>query len=808
MAAGVGEEVSPDIIRHYRSLPGDVLRRTRGAGLSSQRVALINQILAERAGTARKLTVKQLVSKYAEPRYVDPEQEPQVTETERRIAEKHFGKGVKIRETRLVEGEPTQEQVVVSQQEPQTEQVRGRRVVGTYLVERGGAGRQLGRLWRIRKQERVERQLQALQEEEGAFQTEDDASVMLDEVGAIAASPPTPEFEDVGEVLTREQKRQKREELREERLELIKEREELPIGTRLSMAYRGVSTEAELIKIREQKVSPMVYIKTPPEELPDIPVGGFPGLIRGGVELTGIGLESVGITSEKVERIPGIGKVLTTPVSSDIPVRIGYGLFFLAPVSTTTAGYYKQLSPTRVSLKGVTAREGSISRTEALYEVQKGRTIQQKGAVQSISKVIGRTPSGKEIVKTYTTGTQIKAGVDFPTGRLFRYTTGDYGAASYSQVFTSGKLYATRGVGVHGPVTNVKDLIPTGTWQGYFGQGAGQIGKSGRWIGQLGATHTLGTKDIVTSAGLYKIAGTGGTFTLTDVSGTVNLGAATVTQTSQVSSTALSSLVSSAQATQQAVAATVSTTPTTSVNLLPAIFTGIRQPTTTITTTPTQITTPQEVIVPEQPEIPKPKLAPPITTTTTATRQRYGTGLVSAQPQKEITKQIQPLIQPQPTIQLQKPRQITLQTQRYTTLQKTPSISKQVYQLRFGSGFPQIPKPTPVPPGGGIFKLPKIKYKKTQEKGKYPVFGRRFGEFKPIGYGKTPQQAFGVGTKWAARTLGATFKVPSYKGKAPPGFYTKKKKEERFFIEMPKFRLSYPSEVKEIQYHRRKKRRK
>ena len=105
--------------------------------------------------------------------------------------------------------------------------------------------------------------------------------------------------------------------------------------------------------------------------------------------------------------------------------------------------------------------------------------------------------------------------------------------------------------------------------------------------------------------------------------------------------------------------------------------------------------------------------------------------------------------------------------------------------------------PTPKVPRTPI---PKYKpYKQpTRIFGKFPAYGRRFGTFKLIGYGKTPQQAVGIGRGWAGKTLGATFKVPSFKGSKIGGFRTKKTKEGFVFIEPRRRRLSTKTEVGEI----------
>lgn len=101
------------------------------------------------------------------------------------------------------------------------------------------------------------------------------------------------------------------------------------------------------------------------------------------------------------------------------------------------------------------------------------------------------------------------------------------------------------------------------------------------------------------------------------------------------------------------------------------------------------------------------------------------------------------------------------------------------------------------------FKLPKVL--ETKKQGKFPAYLRRFGTFRIIGYGSTPRQAVRIGKQAASYTLGATFKVPSFKGKKVAGFRTKQTKEGTLFIEPKRKRLKKKGrsrEVTEIQYWR------
>lgn len=150
---------------------------------------------------------------------------------------------------------------------------------------------------------------------------------------------------------------------------------------------------------------------------------------------------------------------------------------------------------------------------------------------------------------------------------------------------------------------------------------------------------------------------------------------------------------------------------------------------------------------------------------------------------KEITKTIQKPMQKLTSKLIQK--QITKPTSKIipsTFLRITPSSNKQKLPLpSFSSG--KQPKPSQ-----GIFS----------------VFMRRFGKFKPIGRTRTQKEAFQLGMFKTGTTLGATFKIEKFGGGAvdfgtPFGYYKKPNKKGILFIEKRGYRLSTPTELKEIQ---------
>jgi len=104
----------------------------------------------------------------------------------------------------------------------------------------------------------------------------------------------------------------------------------------------------------------------------------------------------------------------------------------------------------------------------------------------------------------------------------------------------------------------------------------------------------------------------------------------------------------------------------------------------------------------------------------------------------------------------------------------------------------------------------KLKSKKKPKKS-FTVYERRYGKFRPIGTGLSLRQALSIGKMQVSKSLGATFKVKQTKGKALSqpfkfsGFRTKQTPSGTLFIEKRKYRLSKPTEVKEIQRARKRK---
>ena len=144
---------------------------------------------------------------------------------------------------------------------------------------------------------------------------------------------------------------------------------------------------------------------------------------------------------------------------------------------------------------------------------------------------------------------------------------------------------------------------------------------------------------------------------------------------------------------------------------------------------------------------------------------------------KEMVKEIQKPMLKETLKVIQKPAQKLILKQYQKT--KTPFF--------YGGFFPRT-KITPKEKGWTPIKIKQFKQPKGFP-GTYKVYGKRWGKWKVVGGGKSPLEAVGMGESWAKKTLGASFKVPSYKGTKVPGFRTKREKGEIIFIEPKNLRI-------------------
>jgi len=144
----------------------------------------------------------------------------------------------------------------------------------------------------------------------------------------------------------------------------------------------------------------------------------------------------------------------------------------------------------------------------------------------------------------------------------------------------------------------------------------------------------------------------------------------------------------------------------------------------------------------------------------------------------------------------------------------TPPVSSVVSSYKpsrsyipYGSSVTKIPRSyyPPAPPTK-IKYFPKGLRLPKQKLGRFPVYGRRFKKWKPIGIGRTEKEAFSLGKEFARKTLGVTFKIPKAKARKLPGYKTKiSKKGEVLYIEPRKRRLKkrgLSAEIPEIQFYR------
>lgn len=173
--------------------------------------------------------------------------------------------------------------------------------------------------------------------------------------------------------------------------------------------------------------------------------------------------------------------------------------------------------------------------------------------------------------------------------------------------------------------------------------------------------------------------------------------------------------------------------------------------------------------------------------------------------QQEISKSRSETSQVQKSIQTQQPRQQPIQIQRTSQnlIQRlrVAQIQTQIQTGRIAIRTPTVPRtPIRTPPIIPFF-FPRTR-PSTRTPARFPVELRRGGVFRIIGFGRTRQQAIGIGRTAAATTLGATFRVPTGRATKLFGFRTKQTKKGTEFIEMKKFRLSTKPELKEIQLAR------
>lgn len=535
-------------------------------------------------------------------------------------------------------------------------------------------------------------------------------------------------------------------------MESIRKRQELSFGERVKTAY-GTSGEVN---------------------------------IRGGIRAAMVPIE---IGTEKVFGKEPKG-ILGTPVSSQVAEDTALFLGFSPAFATTTQIQRQVAEVSRVRIAGATEQTGKAVRTDAAFTVSRaGKSVKGVAVAKSIPKVLQRkvvldlAKGGKAIAKqpqkvilTRVKAQTFRTGVRFPTGTPVLKPIGkQITSAEIATVTQRGKLFFTRSVGVAGR-------------EPYIAGGVSQ--RFGMYIKQLGGTISRSGQKAF-STGLFKIKTTPAkTFFTVTTKGTPRLVSA---QTTPAVTTA------NVQAIKNVVSKSIQIPPTqpTPFVVVPTTRTAmvrpreIRQITSpqslqrTISIQKTQqVVTPSQIIRQES----KTKQAAK-TIQSQVPMQREIQKATTIQKQVPLQTQIQKLVTIPKTLQKQKTIQKPIQKQK--TIQK-PIITR--------IPTPRIPIEPIVPP----FKLKPARQEKNIF-GKFPVFGRRWGKWKPIGYGRTPVEAAGIGRSWAKQTLGVSFKVPSYKGLVPK-FRTKIEKGEKIFIEPRGKRLKKGTEeIPEIQYWKKLK---
>lgn len=146
------------------------------------------------------------------------------------------------------------------------------------------------------------------------------------------------------------------------------------------------------------------------------------------------------------------------------------------------------------------------------------------------------------------------------------------------------------------------------------------------------------------------------------------------------------------------------------------------------------------------------------------------------------------------TNQIQTPKVITI----------TPTIPKQTGKTR----VPSIPTIVPPVTTQGVPIIPGFKLRGRVQAPRIRTFGvavRRRGVFRPIGRGLRLQQAISVGATRVGGTIAATFRITPEQPGRITGVRTPKKFRRRrglTFVELPKFRLDTPGEIRGIKNQR------
>jgi len=412
-------------------------------------------------------------------------------------------------------------------------------------------------------------------------------------------------------------------------------------------------------------------------------------------------------------------------------------------------------------------------------------TNKEKGIAKSISQVIGK--GNKPIfVRTESVGKIIKTGIKVPTGKIVNIPTRTFASREVGAVIQRGNKFIQLGVGRVAPKVKrfgfeftgkfKQQIVPFKTVSAGLTKGKYTI-SAGTLQSRLGTVKGLGIiKSISTPTVNVEIVG----------------------RASKISNVALKRLA--LQQTMKSVSTGVVKAP--KINLAsviqPVVLTRVTQVKTIAITKPVSITkqitrqTTRQTTIPKLIQVQTQKQMQKVSS---ASLQKLSQSSIT----KEITKLNQPSITKERTKLAQPQRYVLKQSQKLKQVQRLIQVQRAT--SRQGLAFRIMPK-IPKTPISLIPFFIKKKKETISPFGKFPVQLRRFGKFKTIGFGRTPEEAFTIGKEKASKTLGVTFKVLGItkQPKYIPGFKTKSTKEGTLFMELPKYRLSKRTEVKEIQF--------
>jgi len=547
-------------------------------------------------------------------------------------------------------------------------------------------------------------------------------------------------------------------------------RQTLPVGERLKIAYESALPTGAKFNVYS--------------------VG------RVGMELLSVGYEKSGLY-KGIKRHPALNSILNAPVSPVGFERFVTGVFYLAPISPTTAQIERELfSVTKVGVVGTSQQTATgATKVNARFIAERaGRNVQ--GVVDSTTKYLTTTNKG-DIFLTGTRGRVINIGAEFPTGRWLIKGGSQFQTTELSKINIEGILFRSRGKGVsvQGGVKSLFDSISVGVQRGEL-------------FGQVGYTLSPSTNDAI-SFGLIKNK-PGVSKNIIELFGIkstgvyANIGQISQTQVTQVSRQVLNSIAQ--EGTRSTIRGTNLIPIETPLNFLSSIVAGSSK---SVSVQNQKVSPIVQQIIVKQDIIQKP-ININLSGTNVKTKDIGGSGQTSILLQGESNKQLPKQISISIQSDLQK--QILKQVSIYTQSQKQRQLLKQVNISSQLQGNKTINININPPPTGKIELFPFLKFPSpkllTASRAGFPVFTRRFGKWKSLGLYPSSKIALNVGKEYSLKTLGRSFYIG---GKQPksilPQFRTKMEKGiGQIFVQKTKYpggsTLGTKSEIAEIQFFR------